>query len=75
MHQATDRQLEVLSFIKSYIKYIGIPPSRMDIANFFEFGQNSATDHIQALQNKGYLTIIPGVSRGITITNKGKRVK
>ena len=76
MHKITDRQLEVLSFIKSYIKRVGIPPSRLDITEFFGWNsKNAAQDHLIFLEKKGYLKIIPNVSRGIKITNKGKKEK
>ena len=70
----TDRQAEVLKFIKREVKTKGIAPTRADIADFFGFkSKNAATDHIKALQRKGYIKVYNDMSRGIQITGAKKK--
>lgn len=64
----TDRQKEVLAFVKSFLKENGYPPTRAEIAD--NFGWESITaahGHLVALERKGAITIANGVSRGIAI--------
>lgn len=69
----TDRQSEVLYFIKQEVKAKGIAPTRADIAEHFGFkSKNAATDHIKALQRKGYIKVYNDMSRGIQVT-KGRK--
>jgi len=69
----TDRQAEVLQFIKQEVKGKGMAPTRADIAEHFGFkSKNAATDHIKALQRKGYIKVYNDMSRGIQVT-KGRK--
>ena len=69
----TDRQSEVLQFIKQEVKGKGIAPTRADIADHFGFkSKNAATDHIKALQRKGYIKVYNDMSRGIQVTKSRK---
>jgi repressor LexA len=64
----TDRQAEVLSFIKSHIEERGYPPTIREIVARFEFsGTNAATCHLTALVHKGYLDRDPTVARGMRV--------
>ncbi len=64
----TSRQEQILSEIKESIKITGFPPTRAEIAQTFGFrSPNAAEDHLRALERKGYITILPGSSRGIQI--------
>jgi len=64
----TTRQGEILNEIKESIKNTGFPPTRAEIAQTFGFrSPNAAEDHLRALERKGYITILPGSSRGIQI--------
>ena len=64
----TTRQSEILDVIKTNIKETGFPPTRVEIAQYFGFkSPNAAEDHLRALERKGYITIMPGSSRGIQI--------
>jgi len=64
----TARQAQILDIIKMNIKKTGFPPTRVEIAQYFGFkSPNAAEDHIRALERKGYLTILPGSSRGIQV--------
>ncbi len=68
MQKLTQRQEEVLAFIKSYIEETGYPPTRADIANELGFkSANASEEHLKALARKGAIEIIPGTSRGIKL--------
>lgn len=65
----TERQQEVLAFITEHQNSNGFPPTNSEIADAMAFhSPNASTFHLQALQRKGYITIIPGKARGIQIT-------
>jgi repressor LexA len=68
MNKLTNRQAEVLEFIKSYIEETGYPPTRADIARELGFkSANASEEHLKALARKGAIEIIPGTSRGIKL--------
>jgi len=52
----TDRQREILEFIKAFIRKERVPPTVMEICEHFGFATSSCFDHLKALQRKGYLT-------------------
>ncbi len=71
MNNLTSRQSEIFEFIKKEIEFNGYPPTRSEIAKVFGFkSPNAAEDHIKALKKKGFLDIVSGASRGISIVNK-----
>ena len=71
----TDRQAEVLAFIKSHIQDTGYPPTRVDIAKELGFkSPNASEEHLKALARKGAIEIIPGTSRGIRIPDMEKGI-
>jgi len=69
----TQRQSEVLDLIKNYMKENSMPPTRAEIARVLGFRSvNAAEDHLKALAKKGAIKILPGLSRGIRLTeNQG----
>lgn len=76
LSKLTDRQSEVLQFIKQEVKGKGIAPTRADIAEHFGFkSKNAATDHIKALQRKGYIKVYNDMSRGIQVTKAKKKTE
>lgn len=71
----TKRQSQILEAIKTNIKDTGFPPTRAEIAQIFGFkSPNAAEDHVRALERKGYITILPGSSRGIQIVGANEDV-
>ncbi|MCX8069512.1 MAG: transcriptional repressor LexA [Thermodesulfovibrionales bacterium] len=64
----TDKQSEILEFLKQWIQDKGYPPTIAEIATYFHFHVGAARGHLQALQKKGYIKINPNISRGIEIT-------
>lgn len=62
----TEAQRKVLDFIREFRRENQTPPTRKEIANYFGFNSpNAAECHLRALENKGYIRISPGKSRGI----------
>ena len=69
MEKLTKRQGEVLNLIREFLQITGFPPTRAEIAKQFGFrSANSAEEHLRAIARKGYITMLPGASRGIRLT-------
>lgn len=69
----TDRQASVLLFIDQYHREHKIMPVMQDIANHYSITVKAAYDHVLILQDKGYVTLIPRIARGLKITRQGAR--
>lgn len=68
MLKLTSRQQQVLEFIQQNIKQTGMPPTRADMCRHFGFkSPTAAEDHLKALQRKGAIDLVSGVSRGIRL--------
>lgn len=74
MKGLSDRQSEILCFIKRMVSEKGCPPTRNEIKDHFGFqSANAAKCHIDALVNKGYLALQKGASRGISVISKDEK--
>ena len=72
MSELTDRQQAILDFVRERIGRDGLPPTWAEIARAFGFRQTRAAQkHLQALEAKGYLALLPGTARGIRLTDIG----
>jgi len=70
MKPLTKRQTEVLDFIKHQMINHGLPPTRVEIAEHFDFkSANAAEDHVKALEAKGHIRVLKGISRGIQVVS------
>jgi repressor LexA len=68
MIKLTDRQAEILDYIRRHIATTGFPPTRADIAKELGFkSPNAAQEHLKALAKKGAIEMTPDASRGIRI--------
>lgn len=68
MTELTERQREVLDFIKTSTNNAGRPPTLREICIALGFkSTNAANDHLLALERKGYIARDPMVSRGIRL--------
>ncbi|MCL2520168.1 MAG: transcriptional repressor LexA [Spirochaetaceae bacterium] len=74
MKELTNRQKEVLAFIRDYIKKQSYPPTMREIAERFAISTKGAYDHVKALEKKGVISCDSKRSRAIEITN-GDEVK
>lgn len=61
----TDRQLEVLEFLRRYQRENCMPPTMREICLEFGFtSTNAAFEHLSALERKGHVTHKPRIARG-----------
>lgn len=68
MRKLTDRQSEVLNFIRRHLDRTGFPPTRSEISEALGFRSNNAAEqHLRALANKGMIELTSGASRGIRL--------
>lgn len=63
----TARQREVLDYIGRFTTEAGYPPTVREIGAHFDFVPGSVSDHLKALQRKGYLRRDPAKSRTLQI--------
>ena len=62
----TDRQREMLDFLRSYQRKHGVMPSTRDIQKHFGFSsQTAAMSHLRALQKKGAIQRHAGLARAV----------
>jgi repressor LexA len=74
-NQLTDRQKEILDYIKRVIKRDNMPPTIKDICSEFGFASTNGVHQVlTVLEKKGYIKrIAKGASRGIKIIKKAGR--
>ena len=71
MKSLTQRQQQILDLICSTINKTGMPPTRADICDYFNFrSPTAAEDHLRALERKGSIELLSGRSRGIRVLDK-----
>lgn len=64
----TDKQQAIFDFILGYVKENGFPPTMRALAERFGFASpNAALSHLKALELKGKITMVKGISRGIKV--------
>jgi len=64
----TDRQRRVLTFIETHIRQHGFPPTIREIGRHLNIkSTNGVSDHLNALQKKGFLTREGGKSRTLQL--------
>jgi repressor LexA len=71
--QLTSRQKEILEFIKDFITEQGYPPTMREMCSHFSFLPRAATNHVNALIKKGYLSKKPMKSRSLEIVGFNRR--
>jgi repressor LexA len=65
--ELTARQEEIFSFIRTFIRDRGYPPSVREIGEHFHIYPRAVFDHLKALERKGYLKRRGSMSRGLEI--------
>lgn len=64
----TDRQTDVLRFVRSYLRRHRMPPTIQEIADAFGLNSaNAVVKHLRALEKKGYLEREPNQARGLRL--------
>ena len=72
MNALTPIQCKVLEFIIRQVEEKRLPPTHRDIAAHFKWTSNAAAKcHLLALEKKGFIHIVPLISRGIEIKPAG----
>lgn len=74
MKEMTQRQREVLGFMRGFSDKHGAPPTVREIAEQFRFTPRAAFDHLRALERKGMLqrrVTDKRVSRMLVLTDRG----
>lgn len=67
----TDRQRQIFELIRQQIQETGFPPTRAEIAKELGFrSANAAEEHLKALERKGIIEIVKGISRGIRLKDE-----
>jgi repressor LexA len=70
-NELTDRQKQIYDFLVSHLHDHGFPPTVREIcAQFGIRSTKGVTDHLTALQKKGFIKKHPEASRGIEILNR-----
>lgn len=67
MLSLTEKQEQVLDFLKSYSWMTGYPPTVREIGAHFGFLWPAARQHLKALERKNYIRLNPSRARGIEI--------
>ena len=68
MRRLSERQREVLDFVRGYVRDRGVAPSRPEIAEALGLRHKSTVDaHLLALMNKGWIELRPGSPRNIRL--------
>ena len=73
MEELSPRQSELLDFLRGYHDHHGVVPSYREIGSALGIGStNAVSDHIKALQRKGYVERVgdPGRPRSLRLTPK-----
>lgn len=70
----TPRQLLLLEFIREYILLRGYPPTLREMgAHMVIRSTNGVTDHLHALEKKGFIVRDGNKSRAIRLVSEGAR--
>lgn len=75
MDDLSPRQGQVLEFIKSWIDQYGIAPSFREVGDHLEIkSTNGVSDHVRALERKGYIQRVGGrgAARSLRLTTKAR---
>jgi len=71
MKQLTERQNEILDFIRETVAASGMPPTVAEIAEAMGVSStNGIRQHLQALERKGAIELVPNASRGIRLLDE-----
>lgn len=71
MEKLTERQKQLLDFIKETVAASGMPPTVAEIAVAMGVSStNGIRQHLQALERKGAIELVPNASRGIRLLDE-----
>lgn len=68
MEKLTGKQSEILQFLVRHQHETGFPPTVREVAEAFGYrSPKAASDHLAALERKGYIDRIDGMARGLRV--------
>lgn len=68
MKELTERQAEVLSCVKNFIKQNGYPPTYREICHIMDIGSTNAVHkHLMAIEQKGFVKLGNSKARAINV--------
>ena len=71
MRSLTNRQEQILEWIKRFIQVYGIPPTRVELAHGVGLKDASCVGpHLQTLAEGGWIQLFPGKNRGIRVLDQ-----
>ena len=71
MEKLTTKQAQILDYIKAYVAESNFPPTIEEIRQAMGVSSaNGIRDHLRALERKGAIELISGISRGIRLTGE-----
>ncbi len=73
--ELSERQKEVLEFIKGFIREKGYPPTIREIGSHFGFSWIRARQYLHILEKKGFIKEVRNTSRGIVITERHRETR
>ena len=71
LENLTEKQMQVLTFLKEYQKENGCPPSLREIARHIGVTKHSAEERLRYLEYKGFIARIFNRPRGIKVLEAG----
>jgi len=64
----TPRQLQTLQEVEAFLSAYNYPPTRSELAELMGMASpNGAQGHLEALHQKGYITLTANTARGIQL--------
>ena len=73
MEKLTERQIQVLEYIRETVVFSGMPPTVAEIAAAIGVSStNGIRGHLQALERKGAIELVPNASRGIRLLDQAE---
>ena len=71
MRSLTNRQEQILEWIKRFVQVYGIPPTRVELAHGVGLKDASCVGpHLQTLADGGWIQLFPGKNRGIRVLDQ-----
>lgn len=67
-NELTPRQLQTLQEVEAFLSAHNYPPTRAELAEAMGMASsNGAQEHLEALDQKGYIKLTPNTARGIRL--------
>lgn len=70
MKELTEKQENILTFIRDRIRESGYPPTVREIGEYFSITVKGAYDHVKAIEKKGYISTEHNKSRSIVVLDE-----